>query len=124
MNQPLPIESVKNSFVFWRASRQMVGPTPVSLQKQAVALKKTYPVGQIVIELGINSSTLKRWSVEYEDAKNVEFISLASSEPEINRAHSVPVATCEFPNGVRLLLSDKVFNSHLLSTISQLNMDA
>ncbi|MBT4837012.1 MAG: hypothetical protein HON94_06670, partial [Methylococcales bacterium] len=84
----------------------------------------TYPVGQIVIELGINSSTLKRWSVEYEDAKNVEFISLASSEPEINRAHSVPVATCEFPNGVRLLLSDKVFNNHFLSTISKLKMDA
>jgi len=121
MNQTLSLESVVNQFASWRANRQMREPTPRVLQQQAVTLKSTYPVGKIVIALGINNNALKRWSAKLCDNRSPDFIELPPPMPEDDRGLSESRTICELPNGIRLTFTGSALTSNLLSQIYDLN---
>jgi len=113
------LESVAKQFTSWRTSRHKGQNTPISLKEQAVALKSDYPVGKIVTTLGINHSTLKRWSENHEAPKQSTFISLPAAIPASNTTPSLFI-TCEFPNGILLTLTEEQLNNELLSRIYDL----
>jgi hypothetical protein len=120
VNQSLSLESVVRQFTAWRETYQKGRHTPKSLKQQAVALKSNYPVGQIINSLGINHRTLKRWSLQSEDKQPTTFISLPALLPENKIAAPQLLATCEFPNGIQLMLTNESLNTDLLSLIYQL----
>jgi len=120
MNHSLSLESVASQFASWRATRPIRGLTPVSLQQQVVALKNTYSISQIILTLGINTEALKRWSAKHQHNDNTIFIPLPDEAVSHTPKPSATI-TCEFPNGIRLTLTDASLSHDVLSTIYHLN---
>jgi len=124
MNSAIPLETVAQHFAIWRANRQPHGSsvTPINLQQEAVALKANHSVSEIVITLGINHSTLKRWSISLEEVAP-RFIALAAEEVEPTREMTSSKVSCEFPNGIRLTLPVNELSSNLLQQIYQIRQE-
>lgn len=58
------LESVRQAFDDWRATRGKRTRTPIGLQRRAAALVDTYPPSHICRALKINDTALKRWRHE------------------------------------------------------------
>ena len=121
MNSAISLETVVQHFAVWRTSRQPHGSsvTPIHLQQEAVTLKSNHSKKEITKALGINHSTLKRWSATQE-ATIQGFIALAAEEIEPAIEMSSSKASCEFPNGIRLTLPVNELSSNLLQQIYQI----
>lgn len=55
------LESVRQAFDGWRATRGKRTRTPIGLQRRAAALVDAYPASHICRALKINDTALKRW---------------------------------------------------------------
>ena len=120
MNQSPSLESVVKQFTSWREASHRERHTPKSLKQQAVALKSQYSVSQIINALGINHSSLKRWSSQSEQGEPSAFISLPALFPEEKSSAPQLLACCKFPNGIQLQLTTDILNTDLLSQMYQL----
>jgi len=124
MNPAISLETVAQHFVAWRTSCQTNGRsvTPIHLQQEAVTLKSNHSKKEITKALGINHSTLKRWSATQETT-NSNFIALAAEDIDIATEITSGNASCEFPNGIRLTLSVNELSSNLLQQIYQIRQE-
>ncbi len=119
MHEPSPLEQLANEFSAWRRSGLARKATPLTLRQQAVKLKSSYRVSHIITALGINYSTLKRWSAG-ENTSAPQFIALP---PDIDTPTITADVLCELPNGIRLTLNAQTLTHTLLSTLTQLNTE-
>jgi len=121
MTSSLSLEIVANRFADWRANRKNLRePVPVPLQKQVLALKKTYPSVQIISKLKVSSSQLSRWGVRQKVDPTSTFISLPA--PEVSDCQTEDSITIAFPNGVNVTLRENAntLDTHLLSSLYHL----
>ena len=115
---PCTLESAQHAFDHWRATRVQRAHTPISLQRQAIALLSEHKPAHICAALKINDTALKRWeqslrlspttqaspTLVSRDVDN-EFIRLpverytAADKTPPNQASAVGI---EFGNGVSL----------------------
>ena len=58
---PSTLDSAQRAFDHWRATRVQRAHTPISLQRQAVALLSEHKPAHICAALKINDTALKRW---------------------------------------------------------------
>lgn len=58
------LQSVRQAFDDWRATRGKRCRTPIGLQRRAAALIDAYPASPICKALKINDTALKRWRLE------------------------------------------------------------
>lgn len=123
MNHTPSLNSVSKQFTTWRETYDRSRHTPSSLKQQAVELKSHYPISKIINTLGINHQTLKRWSLQNKKSQANQFISLPALLPEKNNASTQCLATCEFPNGIKVTLTHEILNTNLLSLIYQLKSE-
>lgn len=114
------LQQLTDEFVAWRKSRHGGQPTPLVLRQQAVALRSSHRLSHILAALGINYSTLKRWSAETAVTPVSTFIALPTLAAELKDPDSSNDVLCELPNGVRLTLGCHVLDHTLLTTLSQL----
>lgn len=121
MNSAISLETVAQHFAVWRKNRQPHGSsvTPIQLQQEAVTLKRHYSKKEITKALGINHSSLKRWSATQEST-NPGFIALATEDIESAMENVSGSARCEFPNGIQLVLPVNKLSSSLLQQIYQI----
>jgi len=121
MNSAISLETVAQHFAVWRKNRQPHGSsvTPIQLQQEAVTLKSHHSKKEITKALGINHSALKRWSATQE-ATNPGFIALATEDIESVMENVSGSASCEFPNGIQLILPVNKLSSSLLQQIYQI----
>ena len=58
------LQSVRQAFDDWRATRGKRCRTPIGLRRRAAALMDAYPASHICKALKINDTVLKRWRLE------------------------------------------------------------
>ena len=115
-----PLKQLADEFNLWRSHRPGRKAIPLALRQQVVDLKSSYRVSHIITALGINYSTLKRWSADASSEVAPNFIALPVLLPNTDTATTTDVL-CELPNGIRLTLSSQSLNCTLLATLTQLN---
>jgi len=74
------LESVKQAFDHWRATRSKRAHTPTHLQRRAAALLTAHPASHICSALKINDTALKRWAA---DSSSVPALSPIAHSPFI-----------------------------------------
>ncbi len=122
MNQePSPLTQLANDFAIWRSNRLGRKAIPLALRQRAVDLRSSCRVSHIITALGINYSTLKRWSENPSGKSAPDFISLPPLPPNTDAPKITTDVLCELPNGIRLTLNSQSLNHTLLSTLTLLN---
>lgn len=122
--KPIPspsLEAVAHSFSSWRQSRvSKKEPIPESLRTMAIALKNSYPVGQIKAALNINSKMLKCWSNDHAAAPSLQFLSLPPADTI--RDKTSPTVKLEYPSGICLSVTGGLTHDALLSLVRSLSV--
>lgn len=88
------------AFAHWRSNKKGIR-TPIELREQAVALSKTYSVGQITKALNLSGTEFKKWRQQSETAVLPTFVSLPESVTTVLLPNNVEVF---FASGERLCL--------------------
>ncbi len=128
MNQPpSSLEQLSEQFARWRQTRSSSQQaTPLSLRQQAVKLKDAYPKRLIVTSLGINHSTLKRWSAEQlQPHQRSTFVELDESVGRRGEVIAAPTRSvvCQLPNGIDLTFDHSALTPDLLSMLIHLHVE-
>ena len=99
------LDQVATAFSHWRATRSKRGRIPHNLITEAISLSGRYSQSDIIRRLGINHSTLRRWTEQQHSQATFVTLDAAVSDQSTPTIQGPFEVSIQFPSGSQLVLN-------------------